>query len=124
MQKLLTLGMVALIVLGLTSGVSAQGPGLEGTWEMTTVSPQGTTMNTMVISKEGEALKAVAKSERGERQYDTVQLDGTKVTIVLTIDFQGSPMVITYTGRIDKDKMEGDADFGGLAQGTWSAARK
>jgi hypothetical protein len=43
---------------------------------------------------------------------------------VLTIDYQGSPMTITYTGLVDGKKMAGDADFGGLAQGTWSAVRK
>jgi len=41
---------------------------------------------------------------------------------VLTISYNGSPMTITYTGKIDADKMEGEADFGGLATGTWSAA--
>ena len=46
------------------------------------------------------------------------------MTIVLTIDYQGSPMVITYTGTTDGKTMSGDADFGGLAQGSWSAARK
>ena len=30
-------------------------------------------------------------------------------------------MVITYTGTVEKDKMGGEADFGGLATGTWSA---
>ena len=41
--------------------------------------------------------------------------------MVITIAYNGSPMVITYTGKIDKAKMEGEADYGGLATGTWSA---
>src|SRR6185503_6828686 len=40
---------------------------------------------------------------------------------VMTIQFQGSDMVLTYTGKVDKDGMKGDVDFGGLAQGEWSA---
>jgi len=40
---------------------------------------------------------------------------------VITISYNGSPMTITYNGTIDKTKMEGEADFGGLATGTWSA---
>jgi hypothetical protein len=44
------------------------------------------------------------------------------VTFVLTIDYQGQPMTMTYTGTVDGKKMAGDVDFGGLAQGTWSAA--
>ena len=30
-------------------------------------------------------------------------------------------MVITYRGKVDAGKMGGDADYGGLAMGTWSA---
>ncbi len=91
---------------------------------MTTNSPEGTTTNTMIVSKDGDKLKAVAKSERGERAYDNVEVQGSKVTIVLTIIYNGSEMVITYTGQIEKGGMNGQADFGGLAQGTWSAVRQ
>ena len=41
--------------------------------------------------------------------------------MVITIAYNGSPMIITYTGKIDGAKMEGEADYGGLATGTWSA---
>jgi len=30
-------------------------------------------------------------------------------------------MVITYKGKVEKDSMKGEADFGGLATGPWSA---
>jgi hypothetical protein len=49
-------------------------------------------------------------------------LEGNKITLVITIQYNGSPMIITYTGTVDGDKMGGDADFGGLATGSWSAA--
>jgi len=92
-----------------------------GTWSFTTISPEGETKSTLVISEEGGKLKAMAKGERGERAYDSVAVDGSNITLVLTISYNGSPMTITYTGKIDKEKMEGEADFGGLATGTWSA---
>ena len=75
----------------------------------------------MVIREEAGSLKAVAKGERGERAYDSIHVEGNKITLVLTISYNGSPMTITYTGTIDAKKMGGDADFGGLATGTWSA---
>jgi hypothetical protein len=99
-------------------------PAIVGEWDVTTVSPQGETTNLMVVSRDGEALKAVAKSEAGELPYDSIALTGNTVTFVLTIDFQGSPMIITYTGGLDGKTMSGDCDFGGLAQGTWSAAHR
>jgi hypothetical protein len=43
---------------------------------------------------------------------------------VLTIDYQGQPMVITYSGTISEKSINGSADFGGLALGNFSAVRK
>ena len=95
-----------------------------GTWDVMTSSPVGDTTNAMVVSQDGDKLKAVAKGDAGELPYDRIEIAGANVTFVLTIDYQGSPMTITYTGVVDDKKMGGDCDFGGLAQGTWSAARK
>lgn len=51
-------------------------------------------------------------------------LKGHDVVLVLTIDYQGAPMTITLTGVVADGRMSGGADYGGLAEGTWSAARK
>ena len=112
--------LATVVLLSAASAVHAQKAGI-GTWAFTTISPEGETKSTLVISDDGGKLKAVAKSERGERPYDGIEVDGNKITLVLTISYNGSPMTITYNGKVDKDKMEGEADFGGLATGTWSA---
>jgi hypothetical protein len=78
----------------------------------------------MVVTREGDTLKAVAKSERGERPYDSISVTGDSVTIVMTIDFSGTPLTITYSGKVSGTTMTGDADFGGMAQGSWSAAKQ
>jgi len=98
----------------------AQKPGV-GSWAFTAISPEGENKSTLVISEEGGKYKAVGKSERGERPYDSIAIEGNKITMVMTISYNGSPMIITYSGKVDKEKMEGEADFGGLATGTWSA---
>ena len=102
------------------SSAFAQKPAV-GTWDLTTISPEGEFKSTLVVREEGGKLVAVGKSAQGERPYDSIAVEGSKVTMVVTISYNGSPMVITYNGKIDKDKMEGEADFGGLATGTWSA---
>ena len=112
--------LAAVLLTSLTSVLSAQNAAV-GTWNFTTISPEGETKSTLVISEDGGKLKATAKSERGERAYDSIEVDGNKITLVLTISYNGSPMTITYNGKVDKEKMEGEADFGGLATGTWSA---
>lgn len=95
-----------------------------GSWEFTTQSPEGERTNTMVISRDGDKLKAVAKGAQGERPYDGIDVKGDAITVQLTINYNGSPMVIVYSGKVDGNNMSGDADFGGLASGTWQAVRK
>lgn len=102
------------------SSVDAQNPAL-GSWDLTTVSPEGEFKSILVVREEDGKLKAFGKSPQGERPYDSIAVDGGKVTMVITIDYNGSPMVITYSGKLDKTKMDGEADYGGLATGTWSA---
>ncbi len=100
--------------------VSAQNSAV-GTWDLTVTSPISETRSTLIISEDGGAFKAVAKGGQGERAYDKIEVAGSKITMVITISYEGSPMVITYTGNVDAGKMGGEADFGGLATGTWSA---
>ena len=85
------------------------------------ISPEGEFKSVLVIREDDGKLKAFGKSPQGERPYDSIAVDGNKITMVITISYNGSPMVITYNGKFDKAKMEGEADFGGLATGTWSA---
>jgi hypothetical protein len=95
-----------------------------GQWDITTSSPVGESTNTIAISKTADGYKAVAKSELGELPYDSIAVAGKEITLVLTVQYEGSPMMITYTGTFDDKRMSGGADFGGLAQGSWSAVRK
>jgi hypothetical protein len=121
LTALLAIALLAPVVRPLAAQGGAD---ITGTWQMTTNSPEGDRTNTMVVTRDGGKLKAVAKSEAGERAYDSVELKGADVTIVLSISYQGNPMVITYSGKVDKEGMKGDADFGGLATGTWAAVKK
>ena len=107
---------VAVLAIGVHARQSAV-----GTWAMTVVSPISETKSTLVIREDGGVLKAFAKNDQGERPLDKIEVAGPKITMVITINYEGSPMVITYTGTIEPGKMGGDADFGGLATGTWSA---
>lgn len=116
-----------LILVALSAAVTARGqsgPDIVGAWALTTSSPQGDTTNTMVVTREGDTLTAVATSERGERPYDSISVSGNSVTIVMTISFSGAPMTITYSGTVNGTSMTGDADFGGMAQGSWSATKQ
>jgi hypothetical protein len=116
--------LAALLVAAVPFAQSPATADIVGEWDITTVSPVGETTNTVEFTKDGDTLKAMAKSDQGQRPYDSVALDGEKLTLVLTIDYQGQPMVITYAGTVADKSINGSADFGGLAMGTFSATKK
>jgi hypothetical protein len=95
-----------------------------GEWDLTTSSPVGESTNTVEFRKEGDAVKAFAKGAQGERAYDSTLLEGDKLTLVITIDYEGQPMTITYSGTVSDTSINGSADFGGLAMGSFVATRK
>lgn len=119
----LRVAVATVVLLVSASAAHAQNAAL-GTWDLTTVSPEGEFKSVMEVRQEGDKLVAVGKSPQGERAYDSVAVDGTRITLVITISYNGSPMTITYSGKIDGTKIEGEADYGGLATGTFSAAKK
>ena len=122
-MKTLRVAIVAAALVLTASAAHAQKAAL-GTWDLTTVSPEGEFKSVMEVREDAGKLVAVGKSPQGERKYDSVAVEGSNITLVITIDYNGSPMTITYMGKIDGAKIEGSADYGGLATGTFSAARK
>jgi hypothetical protein len=120
MMRAVHVAVVAVVLIASASVVHGQKAAI-GTWDFTTISPEGENKSTLVIREVEGELKAFGKGAQGERPYDSIAVDGNKITLVITISYNGSPMIITYNGKIDAAKMEGEADFGGLATGTWSA---
>jgi hypothetical protein len=106
-----------------TAMAAIQNPAV-GAWDFTTNSPEGTFTTQLEIRQEAGALVAVGKSPQGERAYDSIAVDGNRIKLVVTINYNGTGLTITYTGTLDGKEMSGDADFGGMASGSWSASRK
>jgi hypothetical protein len=104
-----------------TRGLALPQSSVVGTWDITIESPQGKRESQLVIKQDGGKLTGALKSPRGERPLDSVKLEGNDITFVMTANVQGQDMVFTYKGKVEKDSMKGDADFGGFATGSWSA---
>ena len=121
MKKFLVFGTAATILFVASMALGQSSPSVVGTWDIVTKTPSGDRPSVIVIKQEGGKLAATAKSPQGERPYDSIALTGSDIKFVLTIQFQGADMVLTYTGKVDKDGMKGAVDFGGLAQGEWEA---
>jgi hypothetical protein len=106
--------LAALLITSL--GVLAQNSAV-GTWDMTLETPQGTRNFPFSLKEDGGKLVPSAP-------FKSAEVKGDSITMKMTVKFQESDMEITYTGKIKGDDMSGDADFGGLASGTWTAKRK
>ncbi|HKQ05306.1 MAG TPA: hypothetical protein VJ464_09255 [Blastocatellia bacterium] len=99
----------------------AQAQSAVGAWDITIETPQGPRTSQLVIKQDGDKLTGVMKRPNGERPLDSITVKGSDITFLMTINVQGQDMVVTYKGKVEKEKMSGDADFGGFASGTWSA---
>jgi len=122
-MRTLRVAVAAAALVLVASSLQAQNTAL-GTWDLTTVSPEGEFKSVLEVREEAGKLIAVGKSPQGERKYDSVAVDGSNITMVVTVDYNGSPLVITYTGKVDGAKIAGQTDYGGMATGTFTAARK
>src|SRR5688500_5023541 len=91
--------LIATFVLTVFASTAVAQKGAVGTWDLTTISPEGEFKSTLVVREEGGKLVAAGKSAQGERPYDSIAVDGNTITMVVTISYNGSPMVITYTGK-------------------------
>ena len=119
MKRLFSFSLCTIVLLATIA--RAQSPSVVGSWDMTIESPQGTRTPVLVIKQDGDKLTGMIKSPRGERPLDSVTLKGSDITLVMTINAQGQDLVVTYKGKVEKNKMSGEADFGGFATGAWSA---
>jgi len=106
-----------LTVLFTVSAAAQDNARLVGTWDMTLNTPSGVRNFPLVIKEEGGKLVPSAP-------FTLAEVKGSDVKLSMTVKFQDSDLVISYTGKVEGDTMKGDADFGGMAQDTWSAKRK
>ena len=122
MKRLFSLSLLTILVTAAAFASTRQtGASVAGSWDITIDSPQGKRTLVLIIKQEGDKLTGMMKSPRGERPLDSVTVKDGMITLVMTAQVQGQDMVMTYKGKVDKDTMGGDADFGGFATGTWSA---
>lgn len=101
---------------------TAPAPNIAGDWDMTVTSPQGTNTVLVTFKLEGDKVIGLFKSPLGELPF-TGTLVGSELKFNFTLPVDGQPLLITMTGKVDGDALAGKADFGGFAEGDWSAKR-
>lgn len=114
--------LLILVAVACAIPVLGQGGGVAGSWDVTLNSPQGTFNLQFNLKQEGEKVSGVVKGQRGELPLEGT-LKGKDVTLKWTTKYQESDLPITLTGALDGATMKGSADYGGFAQGDFSAKR-
>ena len=105
-----------LFVLSFATLAMAQS--IDGNWDVKIVSPQGERVAPVSLKQSGENVSG----KMGP--YDvTGSIKGTAVTLKYTVKFQDNDLPITMTGTLNGEAMAGKADFGGFAEGEWSAKK-
>jgi hypothetical protein len=113
---------VFLFVALCASAAIAQSPNVVGAWDATLTSPQGTFNIQMNLKQDGEKVNGAVKGQSGEIPIEGT-LTGKDLKLKYTIKFQGNDLLITLTAAVDGGSMKGTADYGGFAQGDFTAKR-
>lgn len=97
-------------------------PTLAGDWDMTVNSPQGSNTVKVAFTQDGDKVTGLFTSAQGQLPFTGTFVDG-ELKFAYAINFQGMPLDIRMTGKFVGDELAGKADFGGFAEGDWTAKR-
>ena len=112
-----------LAVLLFMPGLASAQTSVAGNWDVTINSPQGANTSLVVFKQDGDKVSGVLKGRAGELPFDGGTLTGNELKFSFTINTQGMQLPITLTGKVEGETMSGKADFGGFAEGDWTAKR-
>jgi len=115
------LSVLLFFALGASAAI-AQSSNVAGAWDATLTSPQGTFNIHMNLKQDGEKVNGAVKGQSGEIPIEGT-LTGKDLKLKYTIQFQGNDLLITLTAAVDGGSMKGTADYGGFAQGEFTAKR-
>ena len=96
---------------------------ITGDWDITVTSPQGTNTTPVTFKQESEKVSGIFKSPQGQLPFEGGTMTGNDLKFTFTVNTQGMELPITLTGKVDGTTMAGKADFGGFAEGDWTAKR-
>jgi len=96
---------------------------ITGDWDVTVNSPQGSNTTPVTFKQEAGKVSGMFKSPQGTLPFEGGSMTGNDLKFTFTVNVQGMELPITLTGKVEGETMTGKADFGGFAEGDWSAKR-
>ena len=112
-MKLKRVALLMMLMAGLA--VSAFAVPIDGQWTATFDTQIGEQHYTYTFKADGEKLTGTAKNDRGSTEITAGTIKGDDVTFTENLDFNGNPLVITYTGKISGDEIKFTRKVGDFA---------
>jgi hypothetical protein len=122
LRKLLApISVLALLPLAL---LAADPASIAGTWKASFDTQIGKQDYTYTFAVKGSQLSGRAKSANGDTEITEGKVEGSKVSFVENLSYQGMPLRIVYTGTVTSpDQIEFTRDVAGVAMETLTAKR-
>jgi hypothetical protein len=102
--------------------LGARAQGAAGNWELTVDTPQGANTVSVSLTQDGEKIAGTLSSPLGSVPVKGTATGGD-VTVVADIDAQGTPLTLTFKGKVTADEFDGSVDFGGFGEGPFTGKR-
>lgn len=112
-MKLRSFGVFAFCVVGLA--LSAFAADIAGQWTATFSTQIGEQHYTYAFKVDGEKLTGTAKNDMGSTEIANGTIKGDDISFVENLNFNGTPLVITYTGKIVGDEIKFTRKVGDIA---------
>jgi hypothetical protein len=117
-------GLMVTVVLLPIAVLAADVPNISGTWSATFDTQVGKQEYTYTFVVKGSQLTGRAKSANGDTEITEGKINGTNVSFVENLDYQGMPLRIVYTGIVlSQDSIDFTRDVGGQAMERLTAKR-
>ena len=112
---------IGLALLG-SIGIAAQSSSVAGEWDASMNTPGGPRPIKLILKVDGEKLTGTAKRASGDVAI-TGTIKGDDIAFGYTIDYNGSAVTLTFTGKVKGDSMYGSVQFNDATGDEWSAKR-
>ncbi len=109
------------------AGFQAQAKKIDvnGVWEMTIETPQGSMPPTdATFEQQGEVLKVTMKGPQGEEMKGEGKVKADEIEWSFSFNTPRGDMTITFKGKIEGETMSGEALMGDFGSMAWKATKK
>lgn len=95
---------------------------IAGSWRVVIETAAGPREATLSLQVEGSTLSGSLLDQGGPTDLQG-SVAGDEFEFVAATPGMSGPIVMTFSGRVDGDRISGGVDFGQHGAGTWSGAR-